>query len=93
MATETPTLFAQLTGEDGPADKRVIKQVSVIDADGHAIDVAGGSYTLPEATADEIGGVLKGANVANTASDADNAAVRTAFNALLTSLRAAGVIG
>ncbi|PLS26245.1 head fiber protein [Bifidobacterium parmae] len=50
------------------------------------------AYTLPAATATALGGVKQGAAVPNVAADADAAALASAFNGLLTQLRAAGVI-
>lgn len=50
------------------------------------------AYTLPAATTTVLGGVKKGAAIANVAVDADAAALVTSVNALLASLRAAGII-
>lgn len=50
------------------------------------------AYTLPAATAAALGGVKQGVAVPNVAADADAAALASAFNGLLTQLRAAGVI-
>lgn len=50
------------------------------------------AYTLPAATTTALGGVKKGAAVTNVAADADTAALVTSVNALLASLRAAGII-
>ena len=50
------------------------------------------AYTLPTATTTVLGGVKKGAAVANVAVDADATALVTSVNALLASLRAAGII-
>ncbi|WP_442801395.1 head fiber protein [Serratia rubidaea] len=50
---------------------------------------AGAPYTLPTATTAAIGGVKQGAAVANAAGEAPTA---TEYNALLASLRAAGII-
>lgn len=50
------------------------------------------AYTLPVATTTVLGGVKKGAAVANVAVDADATALVTSVNALLASLRAAGII-
>lgn len=47
---------------------------------------------IPSADTAVAGTVLKGAAVANVTPAADGTAVGTAFNALLASLRAAGVI-
>ncbi|WP_435529741.1 head fiber protein [Paramixta manurensis] len=53
--------------------------------------LSGGEYVLPEATSAEIGGVKLGAAVSNSAAtDVDG--VNTTLNALLASLRSAGVI-
>lgn len=49
---------------------------------------AGPSYTLPAATTSSLGGVKKGSAVANAAA----APTKEEFNALLASLRAAGII-
>lgn len=50
------------------------------------------AYTLPAATTTALGGVKKGAAVTNVAADADTVALVTSVNALLASLRAAGII-
>ncbi|WP_346827283.1 head fiber protein [Serratia inhibens] len=55
-------------------------------------DINGAAYTLPAATTTVIGGVKKAATVANCTVDADGTSAGTQLNALLTSLRAAGVI-
>lgn len=52
----------------------------------------GGTYTLPAATASALGGVKQAAAVADAASDADAAAIVTTLNALLASLRTAGIV-
>lgn len=49
---------------------------------------AGPSYTLPAATTSALGGVKQAASVA----DASAAPTQEEFNALLTSLRAAGIL-
>lgn len=49
-------------------------------------------YTLPAATISALGGVKKGAAVANAATGADAAALVTKINELLTSLKNAGII-
>lgn len=53
---------------------------------------AGEKNTLPAATATKRGAVLKGAAVTNATVEADATSVATQFNALLASLRNAGVI-
>lgn len=50
------------------------------------------AYTLPAASVTALGGVKNGVAVPNVAADADAAALASAFNSLLTQLRAAGVI-
>ena len=52
----------------------------------------GGSYTLPAATTAALGGVKKTPAVAALAGGADAATIVTAFNDLVTKLRAAGVV-
>lgn len=54
-------------------------------------DVAGGGYTLPPATTTVLGGVKMGAAVADSAAT-DVAGLVSDYNALLASLRAAGII-
>lgn len=54
-------------------------------------DVEGDEYTLPVATTAAIGGVKKMTNQANTAAT-DVAGLVTDFNALLTKLKAAGMM-
>lgn len=54
-------------------------------------DVEGGDYTLPPATTSAIGGVKKMTNQANTAAT-DVAGLVTDFNALLSKLKAAGMM-
>lgn len=49
-------------------------------------------YTLPAATTSALGGVKKGAAVANAATDADAAALVTKINELIASLKNAGII-
>lgn len=55
-------------------------------------DVDGEAYTLPAATASELGGVKKGATVAACTVAADGTSAGTQLNALIASLKAAGVI-
>lgn len=50
------------------------------------------AYTLPEATTTTLGGVKKGTSVADVSAEADVAALITSVNALLESLRTAGII-
>lgn len=54
-------------------------------------DITGDAYELPAATTTEIGGVKKMANQANTTAS-DVAGLVTDFNALLTKLKAAGMM-
>lgn len=54
-------------------------------------DVAGGGYVLPAATPAKLGGVKQGAAVADSTAT-DVATMVTDHNALLASLRAAGII-
>ena len=54
-------------------------------------DIEGGGYTLPPAKNDTLGGVKMGAAVADSAAT-DIATMVTDHNALLASLRAAGII-
>lgn len=60
--------------------------------EGAGIDLAGGSYTLTAATTAELGGVKKTAAVSALAGGADLPTTVTAFNDLVTKLRAAGVV-
>ena len=60
--------------------------------EGTGIDLAAGSYTLTAATTAELGGVKKTTAVSALAGGADAAAIVTAFNDLVTKLRAAGVV-
>lgn len=55
-------------------------------------DVDGEAYTLPAATTTALGGVKKAATVANCTVAADGTSAGTQLNALIASLRAAGVI-
>lgn len=61
---------------------------------GTGIELGGGgvSYTLPAATTAALGGVKKTAAVSALAGGADAATIVTAFNDLVTKLRAAGVV-
>lgn len=60
---------------------------------GTGIELGGGvSYTLPAATTAALGGVKKTPTVSALASGADAATIVTAFNDLVTKLRAAGVV-
>lgn len=59
---------------------------------GAGIEFGGGSYTLPAATTAAIGGVKKTPAVTALAGGADAATIVTAFNDLVTKLRAAGVV-
>ncbi|ATY08458.1 head fiber protein [Klebsiella aerogenes] len=54
-------------------------------------DIEGGGYTLPAATKTALGGVKMGAAVADSAAT-DVAGLVSDYNALLASLRAAGII-
>lgn len=55
-------------------------------------DISGDAYVLPAATATVLGGVKKAATVANCTVATDGTSAGTQLNALLTSLRAAGII-
>ncbi|MEG0870255.1 MAG: head fiber protein [Hafnia sp.] len=55
-------------------------------------DVEGGAYVLPAATTNDLGGVKKGATVADCTVAADGTSAGTQLNALIASLKAAGVI-
>lgn len=59
---------------------------------GKGIDLGGHAYTLPAATTAALGGVKKTAAVGALAGGADAAKIVTAFNDLVTKLRAAGVV-
>ena len=73
---------------DGPTDP--LAAVGDIYADN--LPEGGGTYTLSAATASALGGVKQAAAVADAASDADAAAIVTTLNALLASLRTAGIV-
>lgn len=70
----------------GPADANGVAELRILSM---LIPSQPEAYTLPAATADALGGVKKGAAVADAASTAPTAAE---FKALLDSLRAAGII-
>lgn len=55
-------------------------------------DISGDAYELPPANPTTIGGVKQAATVANCTVATDGTSAGTQLNALLTSLRAAGVI-
>ncbi|MBW5868597.1 hypothetical protein H0I69_12395 [Yersinia enterocolitica] len=55
-------------------------------------DSPGDAVTVPAATTTVIGGVKKAATVANCTVAADGTSAGTQLNALLASLRAAGII-
>lgn len=60
---------------------------------GKGIELGGGAvYKLPAATTEVLGGVKKTAAVGALAGGADAAKIVTAFNDLVTKLRAAGVV-
>ncbi|EKN5964986.1 hypothetical protein DVQ09_21000 [Yersinia enterocolitica] len=67
---------------------------NVIHQSGKTVKVAtsGDAYVLPAATPTVLGGVKKAATVANCTVAADGTSAGTQLNALLTSLRAAGII-
>lgn len=73
---------------DGPTDPLA----AVVDIYADNLPEGGGTYTLPAATASALGGVKQAAAVADAASDADAAAIVTTLNALLASLRTAGIV-
>ncbi|HHP4375346.1 head fiber protein [Yersinia enterocolitica] len=68
--------------------------VRVVGASGVPVTAAspGDAVTVPAATTTVIGGVKKAATVANCTVAADGTSAGTQLNALLTSLRAAGII-
>lgn len=72
--------------------KRVIAQSGSTVEVATMADVNGEEYTLPPATPTALGGVKKAATVANCTVAADGTSAGTQLNALLTSLRAAGII-
>ena len=59
---------------------------------GKGIELGGDAYKLPAATTGALGGVKKTAAVSALAGGADAAKIVTAFNDLVTKLRAAGVV-
>ena len=59
---------------------------------GKGIELGGDAYKLPAATTEVLGGVKKTAAVGALAGGADAAKIVTAFNDLVTKLRAAGVV-
>lgn len=73
---------------DGPTDPLA----AVVDIYADNLPSGGTAYTLPAATASALGGVKQAAAVADAASDADAAAIVTTLNALLASLRTAGIV-
>lgn len=68
--------------------------VRVVGASGVPVTASspGDVVTVPAATTTVIGGVKKAATVANCTVAADGTSAGTQLNALLTSLRAAGII-
>lgn len=72
--------------------KRVIAQSGATVEVATMEDVNGEEYTLLPATPTTLGGVKKAATVANCTVAADGTSAGTQLNALLTSLRAAGII-
>mgnify|MGYP003181646590 CR=1 FL=1 len=72
--------------------KRVIAQSGATVEVATMADVSGDAYELPPATPTTLGGVKKAATVANCTVAADGTSAGTQLNALLTSLRAAGII-
>lgn len=52
----------------------------------------GGDYTLPAATTSTLGGVKMATNISNAPAGADTAALVTKVNAILSALKAAGIM-
>lgn len=71
--------------------KRVVSQSGATATVATLEDISGSAYELPAATTAAIGGVKKMTNQANTAAT-DVAGLVTDFNALLTKLKAAGMM-
>jgi hypothetical protein len=72
--------------------QRVIAQSGASVTVATPADISGAAYVLPAATTTVIGGVKKSATVADCTVAADGTSAGTQLNALLTALRAAGII-
>ncbi|HHL9592739.1 TPA: head fiber protein [Citrobacter braakii] len=72
--------------------KRVVSQSGATATVATLEDISGSAYVLPAATASDLGGVKKGATVAACTVAADGTSAGTQLNALIASLKAAGVI-
>ena len=85
-------VMAETKADVIPLFKGGMARVDEDKADGKGVVLGGGSYTLPAATTAALGGVKKTPAVAALAGGADAATIVTAFNDLVTKLRAAGVV-
>ena len=86
-------VMAETKADVIPLFKGGMARVDEDKADGKGVVLGGGgSYTLPAATTAALGGVKKTPAVATVAALADAATIVTAFNDLVTKLRAAGVV-
>lgn len=72
--------------------KRVVSQSGATATVATLEDISGSAYVLPAATASDLGGVKRGATVAACTVAADGTSAGTQLNALIASLKAAGVI-
>ena len=72
--------------------ERVVSQSGATATVATLEDISGSAYVLPAATASDLGGVKKGATVAACTVAADGTSAGTQLNALIASLKAAGVI-
>ena len=80
------TMNAHFVDTPGPDSQ------AVVDIYADNLPSGGTAYTLPAATSSALGGGKQAAAVADAASGADAAAIVTTLNALLASLRTAGVV-
>lgn len=72
--------------------KRVVSQSGATATVATLEDISGSAYVLPPATASSLGGVKMGATVADCTVAIDGTSAGTQLNALIASLKAAGVI-
>ncbi len=73
-------------------DTLVIGGKIVLEDGAAAEGFSGGSYTLPAATTEQLGGVKQAESIAQLEESAELTAVVEAMNSLLVKLKAAGII-
>lgn len=92
LEQEMKKVAAALTGSEEADIPNTLEEICRYIAENYASGGGGESYTLPEASAEKIGGVKKAAAVEFTTGSATAETCATAIAAIITNLKAAGAM-